>query len=270
MAGSYSAYIREKERLELIFRWCYTKFGTVTLDDDHLKQLKNYVSNPELSATIGLYGSLTNYWGKIELGVGAAIMLNVEAHNPRVPVTQTWKKKYEPKKTITVGPVILDVGVETELGLKLQFNVQADNFFAGYIGLYGGRAWVGADYGVEWAWIIPKGAYFNPYSRADTINETIYYFGREDPNKAISASGNFVLARFISIGPKLTLWKSIYGKVETEAQLPVTVSLPSLTRSAGLDLSVSASTGLNVDFYIFSYTRQFAEWTVYQKYIAFD
>jgi hypothetical protein len=264
MANSYSVYTIQKDLLKFIFNVSYTNFGTVTLDDEHLKQLKNYVSDPELSATIGLYGSLTNYWGKIELGVGAAIMLNVEAHNPRVPVTQTWKKKWEPKKTIQVGPVILDVGVETELGLKLQFNVQADNFFAGYIGLYGGRAWVGADYGVSW--FVP---YFNPYSRAETINETIYYFGRENPNTAITASGNFILTPFISIGPKLTLWKAIYGKVETEAQLPVTVSLPALTTSAGLDLSVSASTGLSVDFVIYSYTREFAKWTVFEKYIPF-
>jgi hypothetical protein len=270
MASSYSVYTAQKKALKDLFNRSYTNFGTISLDDDSLKELKNYVSDPELSVTIGLYGSLTNYWGKIELGVGAALMLNVEAHKPRAPITKTWKKKFEPKKTMTVGVVVLDIGVETELGLKLQANVQSDNFFAGYIGLYGGTAWVGADYGVRWKWgFIPIGAYFNPYSRAVTLNQTIYYFGREDPSKAVTASGNFILSPFISIGPKLTLWKSIYGKVETEAQLPVTVSFPSLTASAGLNLEISASTGINFDVKIFSYTRQFAEWKVFEKYIPF-
>jgi hypothetical protein len=268
-ASGYTTYQNRKNQVQKDFESKFTNFGSLTFDKKIKNEIKNVCNDGTISITIGLYGSLKCYWGKIELGVGAALLLNGEIDGPKVSYQRKFAlPEWEPKKTIQVGPVLLDVGVSLEAGIKTEANVAWANGFIGFIGLYGGRVWVGADYGVRFKWkVIPVGAYFNTYTSSEKISETVFYGGPKADGNMLAESVNFIVSPYISFGPKLTLWKTIYGKIACGAEMPSTLTLMSrhVDYTADLVFGASASAGIKYDFKIFSYKKEFAQYEIIKK-----
>jgi hypothetical protein len=274
--SSYDAYDEHKKTLQATFATHYYNAGTISLSDEYMNEIKKYVTDSEVSATIGLDGSYTSIdKKKLELKVRVVVLLNVEAQNPKYDFErQEWKQKLEiPSGRISIGPLTFDLTADdAELGIALEANAQVNNLFAGYIGMYGSGATVGADASLTIGWNGVSASFTPKKVATATTSDTFYYFGRKDPNTAINGSGSLTMTPLVTVAPTLTALSCIYERIDLEAQVPVTISVdstPTLTTTAGLDLEVSASAGLTWTFLIFTYKYPFAEWSIVDKYFEF-
>jgi len=289
--SGYTNYVNQKKSISSQFTSQYKKIASfdilnviagVPSKASAIKNLKSSFDSVSFTLTLGLYGSLTSYWGKIELGVGAALLVNAEADSPRVAGYKNYNAATQSSdisisqtlynSSIVVGPVLLNVSIQSQEGLMIDTAFKGD-IFAGFIGLYGGRAWVGADYGIGWnyykVWFVKiwyPCPYFNAYARGDKVATQAYYFGPKTTS-TVPVSGNLTLTPYISITPKLTLWGSVWGEIKSIAKLPGSITITPKPFSGSLeldlDLDIDAIAGISFNFGVYKYNHSFNSWQLY-------
>jgi len=254
-ATGYTKFMTARAAIEKTFDSSFTKIPIDGLLTSALKVKES--DSGELRISIGLFGSYTSYSGKIEMGVGAAALFIAQLEGlSKVSTTLPFINK-SITADVWAGPLLFKVGASINSKIELSAAAKSANTFAGFVGIYGGRAWVGADYGF---------IYFRPYAKAQKVADNAFYAG---PRRDIAPANNdgtinIQIKPILYIGPTVSLYGIISAKVGADIELPNTLKVlnygESILHSMDMTFAGRANAWLKVGWKKLSWTKTFGDW----------
>lgn len=133
-----------------------------------------------------------------------------------------------PDAEFPIGPVPCVFGVSVAVGVNVDFSRSPRLCF---VGLYGGEAKVGANYGIKWKWGVIPCPYFSTFGDGEKICETEFYYrqlGNKDP-------------LIVNWGPWVKVTPSFglgWSSISVRGSLPVTTTAKITNKVENSDISL--------------------------------
>ena len=211
-------------------------------DKDGKEKVINFSTDLGLTLAGGVKGSVSITSSKAEVGLGAAVYINLDANaeqiaNVGLKVLTSGLKVGLPDVQMQIGPVPVVFGITVVVGCNLEFSINPHICF---VGLYGGEVDFGARYGINWKWGFIPIPYFNTFGSANKICETEAFIGLEGSSNPLQ----------ITWGPWVTVTPSIgigWSALSIRASAPITASFK-MTNELPTFKVISADLGLKAQF----------------------
>jgi hypothetical protein len=214
---------------------------------------------------IGMRGTFTCVWGHIGGSIEGVVFLNTDTN---LQSTVSFNRDlFNIPSGISVavfayGPIVLSVGGEINVGLKLQVTTDLDTAFklrAAFAGIYGAGVEAGVKYGVTTKKVkilfvtlkltLP---YIDGYGSSWPVEKAIYYVGSDSPTKLTFKSLKVTLTPQVRASIKTDISKCLYGNITAQEGLPSSVTVkyekPYLTGTAEIreTRSLYAEAGIGI------------------------
>jgi hypothetical protein len=233
------------------------------------------LSNVKTEVRLGLAGGGNNVWGNVEMTVGAAVFIQMEiTFNVNFDCTNLFGNGLELLKytgCFAVGPVVFQIECPITFNLDMGIGVETGrDYFAGYTGLYGGKATAGVNYDAIWWWKIPYDYWANAYASGEPWTTTAIYFGPKEKGSFKTAVTGRLTPK-LTITPSVALYGIIWGKLPATVGVPVSAKIQttplklSLIGDLDFELRFEAGVGFKIlifDFYKGICNTELAKWRI--------
>lgn len=182
----------------------------------------------------GMKGNISVTSSRAEVKLGAAIYVNLDIDPTQIGVNQVVQtlmsgiKLGIPDAEFPIGPVPCVFGVSVAVGLNVDFSNSPRLCF---VGLYGGEATVGANYGINWKWGVIPYPYFNTFANGEKICETEFYYRPLDNKGDLTVTWG----PWVKVTPSFGIgWSSI----SVRGSVPITTTAKITNKMNGSDFSL--------------------------------